>query len=69
MNNYNKLANQVLQLKKLLVQIYEIENDLQMHVSDKFSQIKIIRDEIQKVAQQIDMIKKEIKLERVKNIN
>lgn len=58
-----------LRLEHLLVQIKKIDGDKQLSVSDKISKIKIIKDEINKIGQEIDMIKKEINLTKSYNIN
>jgi len=49
-------------IRELLVRIQEIQDDTQMPDKEKLSEIKNIKKEIAKVNEQIDSIKKEIKL-------
>lgn len=65
----DKLLINKLKLEQWLGQLQKIENDLETPVSERLSKIKIIKEEIEKVGQQIDIIKKEIMLLRTKNIN
>lgn len=58
-----------IQLKFILKEITRIENDLTIPISDKFTKIKIIREEITKVTSEIDKIKKEINLQDTLQIN
>lgn len=56
-------------IKSLLRQIKEIEGDLQMSVNEKFSKIKMIKEELTKVGTEIDTVKKELTLLNTYNIN
>lgn len=56
-------------VKKLVVQIGEIENDLQMPAIQKLSEIKKIREELDKVGTEIDNVKKSIKLLNTHRVN
>lgn len=68
-HNYLKLIKYNFELKRVLKKIELIENDSQDSVSNKLSQIKIIRSELEKVQQEVDTIKNEIKLESSRNVN
>jgi len=48
--------------RDLLSKICDIENDTKTSTDEKIEQMKKIRDEIMKVSDEIDNIKKEIKL-------
>lgn len=69
MNNFEKLIHYNFRLKELLVNIYNIEDNMQLSVSDKLSEIKIIRKEIEKIKQDVDTIKREISLVQTNNSN
>lgn len=56
-------------IKKLLQQIKEIEDDSVTPANEKLSQIKMIREEIAKVAEEIDNLKKEIRLLNTYRVN
>ncbi len=56
-------------VKNLLARIYALEEDTQVSVEEKLSQIKKIREEITKVGMEIDSIKKEITLLNSYNVN
>lgn len=56
-------------VKVLLRKLDDIEKNTQAPVSEKTAQIKKIRDEMTKVAGEIDNINKEIKLLRSYHIN
>ena len=55
--------------RNLLERIAALEADTQLTSEEKFTQIKIIRDEITKVGTEIDSIKKEVKLLETYNVN
>jgi peptidoglycan hydrolase CwlO-like protein len=56
-------------VKKLLLRISALEEDVETPIEEKFSQIKKIKDEITKVGTEIDSIKKEITLLNNYNVN
>lgn len=56
-------------IKKLLEQIEEIEHDSVTPQNEKLLQIKKIREEIAKVSQEIDNLKKEITLLNTYRVN
>lgn len=58
-----------LKLERLLEQIKKIGEDEEISESDKISQIKIIKVEIDKIGLEIDNVKKEINLSKISNIN
>jgi hypothetical protein len=49
-------------LRELLKRIADLENDKELSMDEKIVQIKIIKEEISKVGEDIVNIKKEIKL-------
>lgn len=65
----SKMLIAIQTINDLLTQIKKIENDAQMSIIEKLSKIKNIREEISKVAKQIDNIKKEIILSNNHRIN
>lgn len=65
----SKLLICKLKLEQLLDQIKKIEINTQLSISDKISKIKIIKEEIDKVGKEIDIIKKEITLQESYNVN
>jgi type I restriction-modification system DNA methylase subunit len=56
-------------VKKLLLKIAELEQDVDAPLEAKLSEIKKIKDEITKVGTEIDSIKKEITLLNTYNVN
>lgn len=66
---FGKLVICQLKLERLLEQIKKIGGNEEMSESDKISQIKIIKAEIDKIGLEIDSIKKEINLSKINNIN
>jgi hypothetical protein len=68
-NQLKRLITCKLQLSNFLDKLQAIENDKQANITEKLSQIKIIREEIKKVGMEIDSIKKEIILEDTYKVN
>jgi septal ring factor EnvC (AmiA/AmiB activator) len=56
-------------VRDLISQIRKIEADQQTSLNEKLSQIKKIREEIEKVGTEIDNIKRELKLLHTYNVN
>jgi hypothetical protein len=57
-----RLLNCSNRIKEIVAQIKKIESDQEMPAIEKISQIKIIKEELNKVGTEIDSLKKEIKL-------
>lgn len=56
-------------VRELLTRIAELENDKELSMNEKLSQIKIIKDEITKVGTEIANIKKDITLLNAYSVN
>lgn len=67
------LSNKILSLsyvvKTILEQINKIEDDVQIPIIEKLSQIKKIKQELLKVGTEIDSIKRSITILNTQNIN
>lgn len=68
-NLINRLVAANHTVKSLLRKLDEIEKNSQIPVNEKALQIGKIKEEMTKIAQEIDNINKEIKLLRSYNIN
>ena len=66
---YSKLKIYKQILEDSLIRLKEIEDDIVTQPKDKLSKIKKIKEEITKVGEQIDIVKKEIILLSSFNIN